>query len=208
MNLDKSPRPMTLRSSCANHSRIRNCRRSTSNTTLTSRMLSQRHPGATQDVPHLDRESIHPQLLPWRTWRKTGFTSQAGRTYVGAMERDGHRLIVAVMRSAESTERAVNSLFEWGFANINKVKPVDQLVEPQPEDELTPVPAASYDEQGQTTVPQVAVVETSSAGTSRTRCCSLLQLALPVSRSLFGVDATRGVCSPSRARRPGSCRST
>lgn len=99
---------------------------------------------------------------------KTGFTSQAGRTYVGAMERDGHRLIVAVMRSAESTERAVNSLFEWGFANINKVKPVDQLVEPQPEDELTPVPAASYDEQGQTTVPQVAVVETSSAGTSRT----------------------------------------
>ena len=98
---------------------------------------------------------------------KTGFTSQAGRTYVGAMERDGRKLIVAVMRSAESTERAVNRLFDWGFANYDKIKPADKLVDPQPEDEITAVPAASYDEQGNSNLPQVAVVESSSAGGSR-----------------------------------------
>ncbi len=97
---------------------------------------------------------------------KTGFTSQAGRTYVGAMERDGRTLIVAVMRSAESTERAVNRLFEWGFANQGKLRPVDRLVDPQPADEIAPVAAVNYDEVGGTSTPQVAVAESSSGGPS------------------------------------------
>lgn len=79
---------------------------------------------------------------------KTGFTSQAGRTYVGAMERDGRTLIVAIMRSAESTERAVNRLFEWGFANYDNLTPVDQLVDAKPADEVQAVPAAQYDADG------------------------------------------------------------
>ena len=108
---------------------------------------------------------------------KTGFTSQAGRTYVGAMERNGRKLIVAVMRSAESTERAVNRLFEWGFANYNNIKPVDKLVDPQPADETTPVAAASYDEQGNSNLPQVAVVESSSEGSGRTPLLVLIATA-------------------------------
>lgn len=95
---------------------------------------------------------------------KTGFTSQAGRTYVGAMQRDGRTLIVAVMRSAESTERAVNRLFDWGFANHDKLNAVDHLADPQPEDETTPIPAANYDEAGNASTPQVAVEESTSSG--------------------------------------------
>ncbi|MFA7265933.1 MAG: serine hydrolase [Candidatus Nanopelagicales bacterium] len=97
---------------------------------------------------------------------KTGFTSQAGRTFVGAMERDGKTLIVAIMRSAESTERAVNRLFEWGFANADKVSPVDQLVEPLPAEEVEARPAVNYDENGVPTGPQVAVGESLGSGPS------------------------------------------
>lgn len=97
---------------------------------------------------------------------KTGFTSQAGRTFVGAMERDGRTLIVAVMRSAESTERAVNRLFEWGFANHDKVTPVDRLVDPGPADEVQAVPAVNADENGNLSSPEVAVAESTSGGPS------------------------------------------
>ena len=97
---------------------------------------------------------------------KTGFTSQAGRTFVGAMERDGRTLIVAIMRSAESTERAVNRLFEWGFANADKVTPVDQLVDPQPAEEVEALPAVNYDENGTPTGPQVAAGESLGSGPS------------------------------------------
>lgn len=97
---------------------------------------------------------------------KTGFTSQAGRTFVGAMERDGRTLIVAIMRSAESTERAVNRLFEWGFANHDKVAPVDRLVDAAPADEIEPVPAIGADESGSSGTPQVAVAESSAGGAS------------------------------------------
>jgi len=63
---------------------------------------------------------------------KTGFTSKAGRTFVAAVKRNGKTLIVALMRSAFSTERTAEALFEWGFANHDKVTPVGQLPEPDP----------------------------------------------------------------------------
>ena len=107
------------------------------------------------------------------------------------MERDGRKLIVAVMRSAESTERAVNRLFDWGFANYDKIKPVDKLVDPQPEDEITAVPAASYDEQGNSNLPQVAVVESSSAGGSRMPVLLLIATGVAGLDLSFGVAATR-----------------
>lgn len=79
---------------------------------------------------------------------KTGFTSQAGRTYVGAVERNGRTLIVALMRSAERTELAIKRLFEWGFDNYDKLEPVDQLVDPGPKPQVQAVAAATYDADG------------------------------------------------------------
>ncbi len=70
-----------------------------------------------------------------RGWRgaigvKTGYTSQAGRTFVGAAERRGRTLIVALMGISESTEAAATKLLSWGFKNADKVTPVGTLVEP------------------------------------------------------------------------------
>ena len=61
---------------------------------------------------------------------KTGFTSKAGRTYVGAATRGGRTLIVALMGVRESSEGAAKKLLKWGFANADQVTPVGALVEP------------------------------------------------------------------------------
>ncbi len=60
---------------------------------------------------------------------KTGFTSKAGRTYVGAATRGGRTLIVALMGIRESSEGAAKKLLRWGFRNAEDVTPVGVLVE-------------------------------------------------------------------------------
>ena len=64
---------------------------------------------------------------------KTGFTSRAGRTYVGMATRNGRSLIVALMGIHEASETAARKLLDWGFANSAKVTPIGQLVAPLPE---------------------------------------------------------------------------
>lgn len=61
---------------------------------------------------------------------KTGFTSEAGRTFVGAAERRGRTLIVSLMGIKESTDDAATKLLSWGFKNADLVEPVGVLVEP------------------------------------------------------------------------------
>jgi serine-type D-Ala-D-Ala carboxypeptidase (penicillin-binding protein 5/6) len=61
---------------------------------------------------------------------KTGFTSKAGRTFVGAAERDGRTLIVALMGINERSDVAAQKLLDWGFANANAITPVGNLAEP------------------------------------------------------------------------------
>ena len=60
---------------------------------------------------------------------KTGFTTKAGRTYVGAATRGGRTLIVSLMGIRESSEEAAKRLLRWGFANADRVEPVGMLVE-------------------------------------------------------------------------------
>lgn len=63
---------------------------------------------------------------------KTGFTSRAGRTYVGMARRDGRTLLVTLMGIRESSEVAARDLLTWGFANADRVRPVGTLVEAGP----------------------------------------------------------------------------
>lgn len=63
---------------------------------------------------------------------KTGFTTKAGRTYVGAATRGGRTLIVTLMGIHEPTERAAKKLLRWGFRNADKVTPIGTLVDPGP----------------------------------------------------------------------------
>lgn len=76
---------------------------------------------------------------------KTGFTSRAGRTYVGMAKRGDTTLIVALMGIHEMSETAARKLLDWGFANHDKVTPVGTLVNPLPADQVPPSPAASDD---------------------------------------------------------------
>jgi serine-type D-Ala-D-Ala carboxypeptidase (penicillin-binding protein 5/6) len=61
---------------------------------------------------------------------KTGYTTNAGRTFVGAARRDGRTLIVALMQITDWTETASSNALEWGFANADHLTPVGSLVDP------------------------------------------------------------------------------
>lgn len=76
---------------------------------------------------------------------KSGFTTLARRTFVGAAERDGRRLIVSLMDIGGNTYRTAEVLLDWGFANAGALTPVDRLPEPTapaPQFDRTIVPLA------------------------------------------------------------------
>jgi D-alanyl-D-alanine carboxypeptidase (penicillin-binding protein 5/6) len=94
---------------------------------------------ARAEFPNMTGKGRHPIYTTNRlllhgfhgiTGVKTGFTTQAGRTYVGAASRRGTNLIVALMGIHESSEIAARDLLEWGFANHDKVTPIGTLVSP------------------------------------------------------------------------------
>ncbi|MCD0453120.1 D-alanyl-D-alanine carboxypeptidase [Actinocorallia sp. API 0066] len=60
---------------------------------------------------------------------KNGYTNAAKQTFVGAAERDGRTVIIALM-AAESLWDNAKLLFDWGFANAGSVPPVERLPEP------------------------------------------------------------------------------
>jgi serine-type D-Ala-D-Ala carboxypeptidase (penicillin-binding protein 5/6) len=73
---------------------------------------------------------------------KTGYTTLAGRTYVGAAERGGHLLVVTLMKVAGPTEIAAHKLLDWGFANVGK-RGVGELVPPLSLVSPSPTPSAT-----------------------------------------------------------------
>ncbi|WP_405777954.1 D-alanyl-D-alanine carboxypeptidase family protein [Streptomyces sp. NBC_00859] len=65
---------------------------------------------------------------------KNGNTTHAGATYTAVAERDGHVLLVTVMKPSSAESQAVYKeaarLLDWGFASEGKVTPVGELVAP------------------------------------------------------------------------------
>lgn len=61
---------------------------------------------------------------------KTGWTTEAGKTFVGAARRGNTALVVTLMNFVGPTYDAAAPLLDWGFANIDKVTPVGKLVDP------------------------------------------------------------------------------
>jgi serine-type D-Ala-D-Ala carboxypeptidase (penicillin-binding protein 5/6) len=136
------------------------------------------------EFPNVKGKGSHPiyttNRLLLHGWKgvigvKTGFTSQAGRTYVGAATRGGRTLIVSLMGIHEASETAAKKLLKWGFRNADKVTPIGALVEPgalpaptdaaQPGDGSTAAPessgagttAAAASSSGDSTMPPVAL---------------------------------------------------
>ncbi|MEV8633311.1 D-alanyl-D-alanine carboxypeptidase [Streptosporangium sp. NPDC051023] len=79
---------------------------------------------------------------------KNGWTSKALGSFVGAARRNGHTVIVTIMRHDGYFWNEVADLLDWGFAARGRVAPVGRLVDPLPE--ATPTPT------GQAAAPQVA----------------------------------------------------
>jgi len=63
---------------------------------------------------------------------KTGFTTQAGRTFIGAAERKGTTLIVVAMGIKEASSTAASKLLDWAFANGDKITPIGNLIDAPP----------------------------------------------------------------------------
>lgn len=65
---------------------------------------------------------------------KTGFTSEAGATYVGAARRDGHTILIVLLHARENLWPEARALLDWGFAAdaAGSAHPVLTLTEPKP----------------------------------------------------------------------------
>ena len=98
-------------------------------------------------VESQDRLLLHD--YPGILGGKSGYTTNAGRTFVGAAHRNGHTLIYSLMDTSLSTEDCARKLLDWGFANVGLVEPVGTLPTAQPEaSEPRALPAAKYTASG------------------------------------------------------------
>ena len=61
---------------------------------------------------------------------KTGFTTLARSTFVGAATRHGHTLVVTLMHTGAHSWKEAAALLDWGFAHESSLTPVGTLVDP------------------------------------------------------------------------------
>jgi serine-type D-Ala-D-Ala carboxypeptidase (penicillin-binding protein 5/6) len=61
---------------------------------------------------------------------KTGYTTLARNTFVGAARRNGHTLVVTMMNAPHGITEDASNLLTWTFANYDKLKPIGNLVKP------------------------------------------------------------------------------
>ena len=72
---------------------------------------------------------------------KGGFTSQAGRTYVAGADRDGRKLVVALLGIGGGTTQTARDLLDWAYANAEQLSPIATMPEVPGPAEVTPVAA-------------------------------------------------------------------
>ncbi|WP_231335326.1 D-alanyl-D-alanine carboxypeptidase family protein [Actinomadura graeca] len=79
----------------------------------------------------------HNKLLPGERYGytgllggKNGYTIAAGQTYVAAARRDGHTIIISLMKADMPPSPYAVKLLDWGFTARGKAKPVGALVPP------------------------------------------------------------------------------
>ncbi|WP_385925626.1 D-alanyl-D-alanine carboxypeptidase family protein [Tenggerimyces flavus] len=93
---------------------------------------------------------------------KNGFTTLARNTLVGVAERNGHRILVSVMRTPKPSWEKVAALFDWGFASVGKAEPVGRLVSA---DDVTRAAAAQTASRSRSPSGSRSAASTSPSGT-------------------------------------------
>ncbi|MFJ6559085.1 D-alanyl-D-alanine carboxypeptidase family protein [Streptomyces sp. NPDC091412] len=98
---------------------------------------------------------------------KNGNTTHAGATFTGVAERDGRVLLVTVMNPEKKDHNEVYKetakLFDWGFASLDKARPVGELVPPRSAAEAKSRPATGPSA-GQTDSDPSPAAEASASG--------------------------------------------
>ncbi|WP_233525874.1 D-alanyl-D-alanine carboxypeptidase family protein [Actinomadura spongiicola] len=61
---------------------------------------------------------------------KNGYTVAARQTFVAQAQRDGHTIVISLMRAEERPSKYATQLLDWGFAARGKTEPVGALVAP------------------------------------------------------------------------------
>jgi D-alanyl-D-alanine carboxypeptidase (penicillin-binding protein 5/6) len=119
---------------------------------------------------------------------KTGFTEAARHTLVGAAERDGRRLVVALVRGEQSPEpmwQQATALFDWGFELPPGRAAVGELVA------ATPLPAAA-----------MAAAAATPGTASASAAMPMPEMLVPIGLCLVAVAAlTIGGLALNRGRR-------
>jgi D-alanyl-D-alanine carboxypeptidase (penicillin-binding protein 5/6) len=107
---------------------------------------------------------------------KSGFTSQAGRTYVAGVQHDGRTFVVALLGIGGGTTETAREVFDWAVANSSSLSPIGTLpavpdapeIAPEPAgritDDLAPMPIDEATKTQLTTIAQSAAQVASQAG--------------------------------------------
>ncbi len=121
---------------------------------------------------------------------KTGYTTFAGRTFVGAAQRGDRTLLVTLMGITEPTGSAAAKLLTWGFKAQPDVTPVGRLVDPV-EDAPAPVPVDPQPVTAAAPLDDVPVAATST-GASPWPVARWIGAALLVTGAVVGLLSVRG----------------
>ena len=94
---------------------------------------------------------------------KTGYTTNAGRTFIGLAQRGDRTLVVALMGINEASADAARKALTWGFKNEEFVTPVGVLVNPLTDAEFAATRAATALEVSTSSNAEVSVTTGRSA---------------------------------------------
>jgi D-alanyl-D-alanine carboxypeptidase (penicillin-binding protein 5/6) len=91
---------------------------------------------------------------------KTGYTTLARNTFVGAAHRNGHTLVVTMMNAPHGITEDASNLLTWTFNNYSKLTPVGTLVKPeaQPKTATGPTQGEKKSESGRPNPPRSRTV--------------------------------------------------
>lgn len=82
----------------------------------------------------------HNKLLgryPGALGIKNGYTNAARTSFVGAAERNGHTIVITMMRANSRPDIEATKLLDWGFAAVAAgAAPIGELVSPDPKPEV------------------------------------------------------------------------
>lgn len=88
-----------------------------------------------------NRDALLNSDYPGFLGGKSGFTSQAGRTYVAGVDRDGKKYVVALLGIGGGTTETARKVLDWAYAT--QLSPIGELPEIPGAAEVEAVPAGA-----------------------------------------------------------------